>query len=130
MSFHEQLRQRYSRFNQSQLSLTEKLYQELNNLEQYLRTALGMDKCYKKVITDTEPTEAYLRVHNSEKVHLVRVYYSLHYPLLADHFGMKNATLIFEGQKDLMPYLNKLSQKEKSKVTAKTEKDCKYCGVR
>ncbi|KAE9539228.1 hypothetical protein HT665_01450 [Ursidibacter maritimus] len=62
---------------------------------------------------------------NDAEKHLLSVYQSLHYPLLIDSFGMENASAIFENQKDLTPYLNKLSQKEKNRVTVKTEKDCK-----
>lgn len=65
MNFHQQLRNQYQRFKQSQQSLAQKLQTEAKALESYLRQALSLNDCYRKSISDEMPTEPYLRIGDS-----------------------------------------------------------------
>ncbi|WP_439242483.1 hypothetical protein [Lonepinella sp. BR2474] len=61
------------------------------------------------------------------KQSLYIVYSSMFYPLLVDSFGMENATTIFYGEDVIEYYLEQenISQKDRNKITVKTEEDCK-----
>ncbi|WP_439327588.1 hypothetical protein [Lonepinella sp. BR2357] len=59
--------------------------------------------------------------------YLFTLYYAMQYPLLADSFGLENATTIYYGD-DVVTYLldqENISQKERDKITVKTKADCK-----
>lgn len=62
MDFHQQLRQQYHRFKQSQNTLVQKLQAEVVALEAYLRESLGLIGFYRKNISDKEAQAPYLRI--------------------------------------------------------------------
>ncbi|MGX3066022.1 hypothetical protein [Ursidibacter arcticus] len=102
----------------------------MDKVRNYIVKSNNITMCYFPDIWFAKSAEERQQVlerwqSNATEKHLLSVYQSLHYPLLVDSFGVENANAIFENQNDLAPYLNKLSQKEKNRVTAKTEQDCK-----